>query len=231
MATEENERFSAERITTAAQFGALLRELRGRLTQQSISRRSLVDGSSLTRQLISAIENGRLPSAQQLRCYLHACEREELFAELDPVRRSLPASTRPPGAPADSGPAPRPGRSSILVAVAAIVLLVAAFTVSADGFRPSPASSAARIPECGQNFICFWSEPDFGGRKVELPPDWAGDGQQCTPLPFLARSVMNNSAERHWGHTSPSCTGAEKTIIQHLGGTIRSAAINAYIHT
>ncbi|MFC4913047.1 hypothetical protein [Actinomadura gamaensis] len=79
-------------INSAHELGAHLRGLRGDLTQQAVARRSHNDRGSLTRQRVSNIENGALPTAQQLRCYLHGCGKLDLLDELEPVRRRVEAA-------------------------------------------------------------------------------------------------------------------------------------------
>ncbi len=82
------------------EFGAALRELRGRKTQQNIADHAQRNHSYLHRPDLSAIERGhRLPTANELRAILHACGRADLTDEFIGVRERLvnpvPAS-RPP---------------------------------------------------------------------------------------------------------------------------------------
>src|SRR6266540_7207724 len=84
-----------ETIRTAEDFGARLRELRGRITQETLARRSVIDHAALSRQRVSNIENGLLPSAEQLRCYLRGCGREDLFEGLETTRQRLAAAPPP----------------------------------------------------------------------------------------------------------------------------------------
>ena len=88
---------------------------------------------------------------------------------------------------------------------------------------------AVATPECAQGFICFWAEQDFAGRKLQQSPDWASDSH-CIRLPFVVRSVMNNSKERQRGYANSDCSDLG-TVLQHLGGTERAVDINAYKHT
>ncbi|MFC3449145.1 peptidase inhibitor family I36 protein [Amycolatopsis speibonae] len=210
-------------MSTAKEFGALLREERGRLTQECVAKRSVVGQDALTRQRVSNIENGLLPTAGQLRCYLRGCGKPELFERFDGIRSEV--KTGPSRAMPWRRRAIRVGSAVAAVLTAASVVLV----LSTNGSGPIPAAVVA--PECVEGFLCFWPEPGYGGAKVQLPPDWAGDGRQCVPLPFPARSMVNRSAERHWGYAGRDCAGGDRTILQHRGGTEPSILIQSYIHT
>ncbi|MEV6910187.1 hypothetical protein [Amycolatopsis sp. NPDC051071] len=80
-------------------------------------------------------------------------------------------------------------------------------------------------PDTGQHPLAL------GGAKVQLPPDWVGDGRQCRLLPFPARSMVNRTAERQWGYAGRDCVGGDRTILQYRGGAERSILIQSYLHT
>lgn len=208
----------AERSPDAKSFGERLRELRGPMTQHALSRRSAIGSEALTRQRVSYLENGQVPTAGQLRCYLHGCGREDLFDELDAARKQLCAS-----GPAAKEPA-GPGHRWQFVALAAAALLAAGTMTFWVFNRPS-----ASVGECAPGFVCFWSEPDFGGQKITLDPVWASENH-CAALPFEARSEMNSSKERQLGFPAPDCTGWH-TVLNHLGGTERSTSVRSYRHS
>ncbi|AUI57916.1 peptidase inhibitor family I36 protein [Amycolatopsis sp. BJA-103] len=213
-------------VVTAKVFGARLREVRGKLTQECVAKRSVLGQDALTRQRVSNIENGLVPTTGQLRCYLRGCGKPELFEDFERIRNEVAAS------PPDGSPARPWRRRAIRVGSAVAAVLAAASVVlvlSTD--RSSPVPAAVVAPECAEGFLCFWPEPGYRGAKVQLPPDWAGDGRQCVPLPFPARSMANRSAERHWGYAGRDCAGGDRTILQHRGGTEPSILIQSYIHT
>ncbi|WP_020637200.1 peptidase inhibitor family I36 protein [Amycolatopsis alba] len=210
-------------MSTAKEFGALLREERGTLTQECVAKRSVLGQDALTRQRVSNIENGLLPTAGQLRCYLRGCGKPELFERFDGIRSEV--KTGQPRAKPWRRRAIRVGSGVTAgLAVAAVV-----FALSTD--RSGSAPAAAVAPDCVEGFLCFWPEPGYGGAKVQLPPDWAGDGRQCVALPFPARSMANRSAERQWGYAGRDCAGGDRTILQHRGGAEPSILIQSYIHT
>ncbi|MEV0675332.1 helix-turn-helix transcriptional regulator [Actinosynnema sp. NPDC050436] len=218
-------------ITTSAEFGSHLRDVRGRLTQAAVARRSVVGRSALTRQRTSNIENGLLPTRDQLRCFLHGCGRGDLFEELDAVRAAVETRSgevcRLDGQDTDAGPdrrgGPRVPRWVRLVGGVVAVVGFSAATVALVGVG-KPVE-----PECAENFICFWSEADFGGRKLQQPPDWIST-THCIRLPHSVRSVMNNSRERQRGYANSDCSDAG-TVLQHLGAVEREVDFNAYKHT
>ncbi|MGW5706009.1 peptidase inhibitor family I36 protein [Amycolatopsis japonica] len=209
-------------MSTAKDLGAQLREVRGRLTQECVAKRSVLGQDALTRQRVSNIENGLLPTAGQLRCYLHGCGKPELFERFDRIRGEV--ETSPPA---------RPWRRRVLRVGSAVAAGLAATAVvlvlSSDHSGSAPAATV--VPDCAEGFLCFWPEPGYGGAKVQLPPDWASDGRQCTALPFPARSMVNRSAERHWGYAGRDCAGGDRTILQHRGGAETSILIQSYVHT
>ncbi|MCS7482479.1 RICIN domain-containing protein [Umezawaea endophytica] len=100
-----------------AEFGAALRELRGRKTQQNIADHAQRNHFYLHRPDLSAIERGhRLPTANELRAILHACDRADLVDEFIGLRERLVNPAR----------ASRPAWPWKWVAVAAAVVVVAA---------------------------------------------------------------------------------------------------------
>ncbi|WP_329521816.1 peptidase inhibitor family I36 protein [Spirillospora sp. NBC_01491] len=231
----------ASEITTAEEFGVLLRELRGRLTQQAVARRSEIDGAALTRQRVSNIENGAVPTAEQLRCYVQGCGKPGLFDEFEPVRRRI----RPPAVAAAGGagdeivhlaPPERTGRvpwrlvlSAAAVLAVTVVSTAAAVVVLMDG-GASDGTASAGAPDCVDGHLCFWPEPNFLGRKITLPPDYA-TGSTCEPLPFVARSAQNNSKERQRLFAGTDCTG-QVTILHHLDRVpLPSLAVLSYRHS
>ncbi|GAA4550958.1 helix-turn-helix domain-containing protein [Amycolatopsis samaneae] len=217
-------------IASAEAFGARLRELRGRLTQETVARRSVLGRAALTRQRVSNIENGLLPSADQLRCYLHGCGQPELFDRLDAVRGTLESTSDTTVEKAPERPASGLRRGHLVLgAVVVAVAASAAAVITVLNRSAQPVSVV--VPACAPGSICFWPEPDFGGEKLQWPPDWEQDGRQCVPLPFTARSVMNASTERQWGYASGDCTGPRRTLLQHNNGLERSVTINSYIKT
>lgn len=239
---------TASSIRTSQEFGRYLRGLRGRMTQSALARRSEIDQCVLTRQRVSNIENGTLPTSTHLACYLRGCENSERYGDLEAIRSRLSNPPCPlPTAPraGDDGstvrvretPAPAPARqrrwwsAAAYVVGAAGVVAVLITLVNAEGSaKPDARTNASNAqPECAANFICFWSEPNFGGRKLQEPPDWA-TGSHCTRLPFSARSAMNNTKERQRGYANSDCSDVG-TILQYQGAVERSIDINAYKHT
>jgi hypothetical protein len=221
---------TAEPITTSAEFGSHLRDVRGRLTQAAVARRSAVGHMALTRQRTSNIENGLLPTRDQLRCYLRGCGRDDLFNELDAVRAAMESqqsggldSLDGQDVAGDGGPRRVRPRWLRLVASVVAIAGVSTATIVLTG-EGTPAE-----PECAENFICFWSEPNFGGRKLQQPPDWASTSH-CIRLPYSIRSVVNNTRERQRGYANSDCSDAG-TVLQHLGAVERSVDFNAYKHT
>jgi transcriptional regulator with XRE-family HTH domain len=205
-------------LRTAADFGKELCRIRGRLTQATVAKRSVVDRAALTRQRVSAIENGSLPTAEQLRCFLHGCGHPELFDDLDAIRSRV----------GDSEPEPHRPRRRLLVAGAlGVAVLSAAVAVLVD--RALLADRTAALPQCAPDFVCYWAEPAFGGEKVQLPP--ALELRRCIRLPFVAHSVQNSSSQRQWGYPTVDCSGAQRTILQHNGGLETSVTIAAVTHT
>ncbi|MET8757596.1 helix-turn-helix transcriptional regulator [Lentzea sp. NPDC004782] len=209
-----------EEITCAAAFGERLRELRGALTQQAVARRSVSGREALTRQRVSYIENGQLPTEGQLRCYLQGIGRTELVDELDIIRRALQNS------PADK---PEPRQRWWFVVLAAAVALVSVGTAIAALELNKTSAPVAAIGECAPNYVCFWAEPNFGGQKIQLDPVWYSE-PHCEVLPFEARSEMNSSKERQFGFVSKDCTGSH-TVLNHLGGSERSISVHSYQHS
>ncbi|GAA3967493.1 hypothetical protein GCM10023085_57430 [Actinomadura viridis] len=226
----------ASEITSAEELGTFLRELRGQLTQQAVARRSNIDRAALTRQRVSNIENGVVPTAQQLKCFLHGCGKPGLLDELEPVRQRIEAAAAPvkdvvrPELPEH---ARRMRRRLVLSAAAAagttaVVTGVAVALII--GTRAPGETAAAGTPDCVEGHVCFWPEPNFIGRKITLPPDYFSDSK-CQPLPFVARSVKNNSKERQRLFAGTGCTGQE-TILQHLNrAPLPSVAILSYRHS
>ncbi|WP_157429548.1 peptidase inhibitor family I36 protein [Actinomadura oligospora] len=223
----------AVEIVSAQEFGAYLRELRGQLTQQAVARRSNVDRAALTRQRVSNIENGAVPTAQQLRCYLHGCGRLDLLDELEPVRRRIEASAAPAKDAVHPAGARRRVPRRLAVSVAAAVTAAAVTGVAVGWFmggRASEGTAAAGVPDCVEGSVCFWPEPNFLGRKITLPPDYFSDSR-CQPLPFVARSVQNTSKERQRLFAGTGCTG-QVTILQHLNrAPLPSVAVLSYHHS
>lgn len=211
-----------EEINGAESFGRRLRGLRGPLTQHALARRSAVGSEALTRQRVSYIENGQLPTAGQLRCYLHGCGRVDQFDELDAIRRQLDESGRETIPPEAATPW---SRWRFVVINAAIVLAAAAVVTATVFNRPPPPA----VGECAPNYVCFWPEPNFGGNKIQWDPVWASENH-CTALPFEARSEMNSSKERQLGFAGQDCTGPH-TVLNHLGGSERSISARAYKHS
>lgn len=228
-------------ISSAQEFGAYLRELRGQLTQQALARRSDVDRAALTRQRVSIIENGAAPTAQQLRCYLHGCGRLDLLDELEPVRRRIETAAGPAANGDAQSPEPEGThrlRRRLAVSVVAIAGTTAAVTGVAvalfmgrftDGNAREEAA-AAGVPNCIEGSVCFWPQPNYLGRKITLPPDYFSDSR-CQPLPFVARSVQNTSRERQRLFAGTGCTG-QVTILQHLGREpLPSVAVLSFRHS
>ncbi|WP_028926394.1 helix-turn-helix transcriptional regulator [Pseudonocardia acaciae] len=210
-------------IETLEEFGALLRELRGRLTQQAVARRSAIGPVALTRQRVSNIENGLLPTDEQLRCYLRGCGKPELFEDLDRVRRTLAADATT-GEAADRGrsTAPRWRFAAIGASVVALVATSVAVTVVLNR------GDNSGIPECAQGFICFWEEPDFRGLRHQLAPDWPSSSR-CISLPFVAQSAMNSSNQGQKGYAEPGCP-EPGTQLPPSGNTSRVVKISSYKH-
>ncbi|MFI0805561.1 hypothetical protein SAMN04489729_6986 [Amycolatopsis lurida] len=235
-------------IETADEFGMFLRRLRGRLTQEALARHSVLGHVALSRRRVSYIENGTLPTAEQLRCYLGGCGQPELFDELEAVRSGLACAalagqagetTTPAG---DTLTAERSPRllpkwqiTAAAVVIVAVGLVVALVVRSPDPLGPANLASAdgpvsgSGSPSCAQGFVCFWSESGFTGTKIQLDPDWA-TGSHCIRLPFAARSLVNNSRERQRGFANSDCTGTG-TVLQHGGGVEPSVEVNAYKHS
>ncbi|NGY63217.1 hypothetical protein G7043_30285 [Lentzea sp. NEAU-D13] len=102
---------------SVAEFGAALRELRGRKTQQNIADHAQRNHFYLHRPDLSAIERGhRLPTANELRAILQACDRADLVDEFIGARERL----------ANPVPASRTIRPWRWVAVVAAVAVVTA---------------------------------------------------------------------------------------------------------
>ncbi|MEV4255193.1 peptidase inhibitor family I36 protein [Spirillospora sp. NPDC049652] len=231
----------ADEIVSAEEFGACLRELRGDLTQQAVARRSNLDRAALTRQRISTIENGAVPTARQLRCYLHGCGRLDLLDELEPVRRRIEASARPAGGSvrpqAPGGAHHLAPRRLVLSVVAAAGTTAAVTGVAVALFMgrytnggTSEETATPGVPNCAEGNVCFWPEPNFLGRKITLPPDYFSDSR-CQSLPFVARSVQNTSRERQRLFAGTGCTG-QVTILQHLDrAPLPSVAVLSYRHS
>ncbi|MCP2337405.1 peptidase inhibitor family I36 protein [Actinomadura rupiterrae] len=222
-------------ITSAREFGAHLRELRGDLTQAAVARRSHNDRASLTRQRVSNIENGALPTAQQLCCYLHGCGKLGLLDELEPVRRRVEAAAAGNVRTSAEAYQVRPRFVVLVVATAGASALATGVAVAlfmgwfAGGKAPEDAA-AAGTPDCLQGNVCFWPEPNYLGRKITLPPDYFSDSR-CQALPFVARSVQNNSRERQRLFAGTGCTG-QVTILQHLGREpLPSVAVLSFRHS
>jgi hypothetical protein len=79
-----------DHIGTAPQLGDLLRNLRGRRTQQNIADHAKRANLYLHRPDVSTIERGRrLPTQNELRGFLHACDRADLIEPLNEVRSRL----------------------------------------------------------------------------------------------------------------------------------------------
>ncbi|MEU6721461.1 peptidase inhibitor family I36 protein [Nonomuraea sp. NPDC046802] len=223
-------------ITSAREFGRHLRDLRGQLTQQAVARHSNIDQAALPRQRISAIENGAIPTAQQLRCYLHGCGKSGLLDELEPVRQRIEvAAGRVNGA---VHPAPHMSRRrirsctamSVLAAGTAAVVTGVAVTLFMDGKVLEGAASTG-TPDCVEGQVCFWPEPNFIGQKITLPPDYY-TGSKCLPLPFVARSVQNNSKERQRLFADTGCNSLETVVLQHLDrAPLPSVAVLSYQHS
>jgi len=117
-----------------------------------------------------------------------------------------------------------------VIGAAAVVAVVVMLVNAGREVQPDAKTSAPSArPECAANFICFWSEPDFGGQKLQEPPDWI-TGSHCTRLPFSARSVMNHTNERQRGYANSDCSDLG-TVLQYRGAVERSIDINAYKHT
>jgi hypothetical protein len=217
-------------VTTAKEFGAHLRELRGQLTQQAVARRSAVGQAALPRQRISTIENGTVPTAQQLRCYLHGCGKLGLLDDLEPVRRRIEAAAGQVAVPPAPHMSRRRVRHHLALAVGTAVLATGvAVTLLLDGKTPEGVASTG-TPDCVEGQVCFWPEPNFIGQKITLPPDYH-TGSKCQPLSFVARSVQNNSKERQRLFAGTGCTG-QQTVLQHLDrAPLPSVAILSYRHS
>jgi transcriptional regulator with XRE-family HTH domain len=243
---------SPDSIETPAQLGNFLRGLRGRLTQAAMARRATTESAMLTRQRISNIENGQLPTEAQLACFLHACGKRDSFDGLNVVRRELQLAreasdrqqtheqaqqqTTAADKKQPTGKKAPLSRFSILLVLAVFVLVVsAAFAMLAirqsshsDGAAQQSVQTVS-TPECGEGFICFWSEPDFHGMRLQQSPDFSS-ASRCVRLPFTVRSVRNNTKERQRVYANSDCSDLG-TIIQNLGGTDRFLDVNAYKHT
>ncbi|MFC5187472.1 peptidase inhibitor family I36 protein [Actinomadura harenae] len=231
---------NASEIISAEEFGEYLRKLRGRLTQQAVARHSNIDRDALTRQRVSNIENGALPTAQQLRCYLHGCDRLGVLDGLEPVRQRIEESAaRAKRAGDPTGPT---GVHRVSRRLAVTVVAVAGTTAAVTGVAVAlfmgryagdgapEATTAPGVPDCVDGSVCFWPEPNFIGRKITLPPDYFTDST-CQPLPFVARSVQNNSRERQRLFAGTSCTG-QVTILQHLNrAPLPSVAVLSFRHS
>jgi transcriptional regulator with XRE-family HTH domain len=215
-------------IGTPEELGEYLRQLRGRLTQQTVANRSVLGPAALTRQRVSNIENGLLPTAEQLRCFLQGCGRPELFDALDVVRRRLAAE-------ATSGGERRAmiGKRWRLAALGTSAVAVAAMAAMAVTWFGKPDESAPPdgkdLPECAQGSVCFWPEPDFGGTRYQTLPDYAGS-KHCIELPFTARSAMNSSDESQKGYPNPDCSGQE-TYLARWADAVPTLEIRSYQHS
>jgi hypothetical protein len=81
---------SLNHITSAVRLGALLRELRGKRTQQNVADHAKREHFYVHRPDLSAIERGRrLPTANELQGILRVCGRPDLFDHLDCIRQQL----------------------------------------------------------------------------------------------------------------------------------------------
>lgn len=79
-----------DHIWTAPQLGDCLRNLRGTRTQQNIADHAKRANLYLHRPDVSTIERGRrLPTENELRGFLHVCDRADLFEPLNSVRLRL----------------------------------------------------------------------------------------------------------------------------------------------
>jgi hypothetical protein len=215
-------------ITSAVSFGDHLRELRGALTQQALARRSVAGQEALTRQRVSYIENGRVPTASQLCCYLRGCGRDDLVEELEVVRRQLQAA----GQAAITGSSWKlwnRWRFGVVGLTAAAVVLVAVVLVAAFAFNRPPVVVVPAVGECAPNYVCFWSEPNFAGDKIQRDPVWYS-ANHCVTLPFEARSEMNSSKERQLGFRTQDCAG-QPDVLDHLGNSMRSMSARSYRHS
>lgn len=217
-------------IRTPADLGARLREARGLLTQQTVARRSVIGHAALTRQRVSNIENGLLPTAEQLRCYLQGCGQPELAEQLEPARDRLEQqaeAAEEPASPAATGSNGRSGSSlRRLIAFGVTIVGVAAISATTVVLLTDDNSG----PECDDRKICFWPEPNYTGDRVMLDPDWSST-THCHNLGFVARSVQNNSHERQRGYSESNCTG-EDPLLEHRGnGPMPSVAILSYRHS
>lgn len=115
------------RITTALELGDCLRGLRGRRTQQNVADHAKRANLYLHRPDVSTIERGRrLPTENELRGFLRACDRVDLFDELNAVRLRLQDSPQETVAPRNPQP---PGRRWVVVSVSAVSAAIAVVTV------------------------------------------------------------------------------------------------------
>ncbi|WP_433260078.1 hypothetical protein ACQPZF_22990 [Actinosynnema sp. CS-041913] len=114
-------------VTTTAQLGALLRELRGTMPVEAVARHAKRHGYYVPRPGVPAIEDGRrLPTCNELRGILLACEREDLFDRLNEDRRRLQDGGRSVSGQVDGESRPVKVSRSYPVApgIAAVVLVV-----------------------------------------------------------------------------------------------------------
>lgn len=115
-----------EHIRTVTQLGEFLRTLRGRRTQQYIADHAKRRHLYLHRPDVSTIERGwRLPTENELRGFLHACDRSDLFESLNATRLRL--QQEPPNQPLRLDDAERAER---------VVPGAAGSAVTAEGDRP-----------------------------------------------------------------------------------------------
>lgn len=241
-------------ITTAEDLGRYLRTLRGPLKQQRVADRSVIGHAALTRQRVSYLENGQLPSAEQLRCYLQGCGIPDRVADLEPVRARLAADTTAGPAPApaagpDDGPAdpatetPARRRPRRLVAIGIPVAIGTVIGIGATALvlrslpsppaGSSPAADAVRAPattgaSCAAGYVCVWSGPNFTGRKLTQPP--VRSNTECRVLPFAARSAISGSDQNQWVFPAASCAGRRDNLLV-MGAVESSIQIAALTHT
>jgi hypothetical protein len=149
-----------------AEFGAALRELRGRKTQQNIADHAQRNHFYLHRPDLSSIERGhRLPTANELRAILHACDRADLVDEFIGLREQL---TNP-------APASRPARPWRWVAAAAAVAVVA----TGSWFV---ATSGETTVVYGQPVVIRPADSELGLTVLE-DPGWKGAHATLTESP------------------------------------------------
>ncbi|GGU72740.1 hypothetical protein GCM10010211_43230 [Streptomyces albospinus] len=108
-----------------------------------------------------------------------------------------------------------------LAAAAALALATTAPAHARTGaVSDAPARAAA---DCPQGYVCFWSEPDFGGemRAAQNPQ------HDCEATPVQpARSVYNHGSDSRTFSSKPRCSVRVGSL--EPGGSARSIEVSSW---